>query len=410
MAVLAAAVILVASFLRPSWAESTEQRGDREIEQDYDLILWYYDEDFTPYVEQLQTDYFRKQGLRVGCEKVSIVSFFENMNKLNVEGEGAPDLYITDSSRLEQAYLGSLAKENAYPDIYSLQNYSVKSLTSVRYGGKQVAYPLCFDMEYFVYNTDYLNQPPVSFEKIAQDAESFTKQQDSPIDMVILYDANDLLYQYHFLGGVMDLGGESGDDDSQIDLNKEQVMAALTAYQDFVSKAGINRKTTTYDLVENSFIYGRSMTAVLNCTSLAALNQENAAYEVAKMPAVNSEIPSKALSTTWCVCVNPMSQNTKEAEKLAKYMTYDNTGTIYESTGFMSTKRMEHTAKGFSDVYSLYDESASLPKFIETEELWKDLKDTLLAVWDGKEVGEAVDALEASVYLQLATRTGQEHQ
>ena len=410
MAVLSAAVILIALKFRPSWAESTEQRGDREIQQDYDLTLWYYDESLTPYVEQLSQDYFRKEGLRVGCELVSVVSFFENMNKLNVDGEGAPDLYITDTSRLEQAYLGSLAKENAYPDIYSLKNYSVKALTSVRYGGKQVGYPLCFDMEYFAYNKDYLDRAPQSFEKIAADSESFVKQEESPVDMVILYDINDLLFNYHFIGSVLNLGGDAGDDDSSIEINKEQGINALTAYKDFTSKVNISRNTTTYELAENSFVFGRSMTAILKCSSLAALNREHTNFEIAKMPAVNDAIDSKALSTTWCVCVNPMTQNTKDAEKLAKYMTFDNTNSIYDLTGFMSCKRMDYTGAGYNEVYVLYDDTTSLPKFIETEEIWKDIKLMFQNVNDGTEPQDAFNNLETSVYLQLATRTGQERQ
>lgn len=410
MAVLSAAVILIALKFRPSWAESTEQRGDREIQQDYDLTLWYYDESLTPYVEQLSQDYFRKEGLRVGCELVSVVSFFENMNKLNVDGDGAPDLYITDTSRLEQAYLGSLAKENAYPDIYSLKNYSVKALTSVRYGGKQVGYPLCFDMEYFAYNKDYLDRAPQSFEKIAADSESFVKQEESPVDMVILYDINDLLFNYHFIGSVLNLGGDAGDDDSSIEINKEQGINALTAYKDFTSKVNISRNTTTYELAENSFVFGRSMTAILKCSSLAALNREHTNFEIAKMPAVNDAIDSKALSTTWCVCVNPMTQNTKDAEKLAKYMTFDNTNSIYDLTGFMSCKRMDYTGAGYNEVYVLYDDTTSLPKFIETEEIWKDIKLMFQNVNDGTEPQDAFNNLETSVYLQLATRTGQERQ
>ena len=410
MAVLSAAVILIALKFRPSWAESTEQRGDREIQQDYDLTLWYYDESLTPYVEQLSQDYFRKEGLRIGCELVSVVSFFENMNKLNVDGDGAPDLYITDTSRLEQAYLGSLAKENAYPDIYSLKNYSVKALTSVRYGGKQVGYPLCFDMEYFAYNKDYLDRAPQSFEKIAADSESFVKQEDSPVDMVILYDINDLLFNYHFIGSVLNLGGDAGDDDSSIEINKEQGINALTAYKDYTSKVNISRNTTTYELAENSFVFGRSMTAILKCSSLAALNREHTNFEIAKMPAVNDAIDSKALSTTWCVCVNPMTQNTKDAEKLAKYMTFDNTNSIYDLTGFMSCKRMDYTGAGYNEVYVLYDDTTSLPKFIETEEIWKDIKLMFQNVNDGTEPQDAFNNLETSVYLQLATRTGQERQ
>ena len=410
MAVLSAAVILIALRLRPSWAESTEQRGDREIVQNYDLTLWYYDESLSPYVEQLSQDFFRKEGLRVGCELVSVVSFFENMNQMNVKGEGAPDLYITDTSRLEQAYLGSLAKENAYPEIYSLQNYSVKALTSVRYGGKQVAYPLCFDMEYFVYNKDYLDRAPSSFAQIAADSDSFVKQQDSPVDMVILYDINDLLLNYHFIGSAINLGGDAGDSDSQIELNKEQAVSALTGYKDFSTKVNISRSTTTYELAENSFVFGRSMTAILKCSSLEALNREHTNFEISPMPAVNAVIPSKALSTTWCVCVNPMTEKTEAAENLAKYMTYDNTKTIYDLTGYMSCRRMSYTGNGYNEVYVLYDDTTSLPKFIETEEIWKDLKLMFQNINDGTDPAEAFNTLETSIYLQLATRTGQEHQ
>ena len=232
IAVLTAALILIASSLRPTWEESTEQRADREIAQNNDLVLWYYDDDLTAYVEQLKDDFFRKTGLRIGSKLVSVVSFFEDINRKNIEGQDAPDLYITDSTRLEQAYLGSVAKLNAFPEIYTLQNYSVKSLSSILYGGKQVAYPLCFDMEYFVYNKEYMNKAPVSFSQLARESEIFVKQPESPVDMVILYDLSDLLYNYHFIGSSMNLGGETGDDDRAIKIDNETMLSALSAYQD----------------------------------------------------------------------------------------------------------------------------------------------------------------------------------
>ena len=409
--VLTAALILVASKYRPSWAESSEQRADREITQNNDLTLWYYDEALTPYVNQLSTDYFRKEGLRVGCELVSVVSFFEKINEANVNGGDTPDLYITDTTRLEQAYLGSVAKQNAYPDIYTLENYSVKSLTSILYNGKQVAYPLCFDMEYFVYNKDYMEKAPLTFTQITNESESFTKQTESPVDMVILYDVSDLLFNYHFLGGSVNLGGDAGDDDTSISLDAEELLPAMQAYQAFAQKAKINIDRTTYDLAENSFVFGRSMCSILKCSSLEALNREHTNYAIAPMPKVSADVDSKALSTTFCVCVNPMSKNVSAAEKLAKYMTYDNTSSIYSLTGYMSCKRMDYSEAGFAEVYALYDDTASLPKFIETEELWRDMKTLLnqLAKDTEADPSDALTTFVDSVYSQLATRTGQEH-
>ncbi len=409
--VFTVALILVASKYRPSWAESSEQRADREIVQNNDLTLWYYDEDLTPYVDQLKADYFRKEGLRVGCELVSVVSFFEKINERNVNGSDSPDLYIIDTTRLEQAYLGSLAKQNAYPELYTLANYSVKSLTSILYGGKQVAYPLCFDMEYFVYNKDYMEKAPLTFTQISNESESFTKQADSPVDMVILYDISDLLFNYHFIGGSIDLGGEAGDDDTSIRIDSESLLSALEIYKSFAEKAKINMSRTTYDLVENSFVFGRSMCSILKCSSLEALNREHTNYEIAPMPQVSAQIGSNALSTTFCVCVNPMSKNVSGAEELAKYMTYDNTSSIYSLTGFMSCKRMDYSEAGFDEVYALYDDTASLPKFLETEELWRDMKKMLNQLAGDPETNssDVLSTFVDAVYSQLATRTGQEH-
>ena len=127
------------------------------------------------------------------------------------------------------------------------------------------------------------------------------------------------------------------------------------------------------------------------------------------MPGVNATISSKPLSNTWCVCVNPKSQNVDAAEDLAKFMTYENTAGIYSKTGFLSCKRMDYSERGFKDVYQLYDQTDSLPKFIETEELWKDMKQMLNSVAGGTEPNDALTLFLNSLYASMETRTGQEH-
>ena len=405
MAVLAAAVILIAGRVRPSWSESSEQRADTEITQKNDLILWYYDSDLTGYVKQLADDYFREHGLRAGCELVSVVSFFEEINRLNVEGNGAPDLFITDSTRLEQAYLGSVAQINAFPDVFTLRNYSVKALTSVTYGGRMVAYPLCFDMGYFVYNQSYRDRDPNNFAEIGQEAERFVKDPESTKDMVLLYDPSDILFEYPFIGASIDLGGEAGDDDTKVALNETDGVASLQAYQDFRNKVNIDRNTTTYDLAENSFAFGRSEMAFLKCRSLGVLNREKTPYKICKMPALNAELSSKALSSTLCVCVNPMSERETDAQDLAKYMTFDHTDLIYGLTGYISAKRLSSPEPGFQEVYDLYDETASLPKFLETEELFRDVQQIFVTLEEGEEPKKAFGAFEQAVKTQMASRT-----
>ncbi len=408
MVVVAAAVVLLANAFRPSWAESAEQRANREIEQKYDLTLWYYDSDLTDYLSKLKEDFFRKEGLNVKMEEVSVVGFFENINKMNVEKDGAPDLFITDTSRLEQAYLGALSKQNTYSDIYNLKNYSLKSLTSVMFDGKLAAYPLAFDMEFFVYDHELMSKAPSSFDKIGDMSSEFTKSAESGVDMVILYDTVKLLYNYHFIGDAINIGGDRNDDINDINIDTEKLKAALSVYKNFLDKVKISTKTTDYELVENSFAYGRSMSAILDCSSLSLLNRENTPYKIVKMPNVSDTIESKPLSSTLCVCVNPISDNTGKAEKLARFMTYENTGIIYESTGYLSCKRAEEKEKGFREVYDLYDETASLPKFIETEDIWKDIKRMLNDVAVGVDIDEAVQRFETAVKVHFETRSSEE--
>ena len=405
MAILAAVVILIANEVRPSWSESSEQRADTEIAQKNDLILWYYDEDLTPYVEQLATDYFRKNGKRVGCKLVSVVSYFEEINRLNVEGGDAPDLFITDTTRLEQAYLGSVAAPNAFPDTYSLRNYPMKALTSVMYDGRMVAYPLCFDMGYFVYNPSYRKEAPQSFAEIAKAAEDFVKDPDSVKDMTILYDMTDLLFEYPFIGASLNLGGENGDAEAEVSCDLKQGIASLQAYLDFQEKVKIDRSTTTYDLVENSFVFGRSEMALLKCRSLALLNREKTPYQICPMPAVTGEIPSKALSSTLCVCVNPMSRNEKQAEDLAKYMTFDHAQILYGLTGCLSARRLSYKEGGFDELYDLYDQTASFPKFLETEDLFRDVMQMFDRLAKGEKPKTVMGDFQKALETQMASRT-----
>lgn len=401
---LSAAIIFGAMLIRPTSAEKID--SSNEIEEGHDLILWYYDPTFEEYTKELKEDYFKTTGLRLDCELVSAVEFFENINKLNVaQDENAPDLYITESTKLEQAYLGSIAKENIYPESYNLAHFAETALKASTCKDKLVAYPLAFDVGLLVYNNDFQLDPPQTFDEILVSSSNFIKDDRSSIDMVALFDPNSLISNFEFIGAYLNIGGENGDNSNEINTDSEELLKALSYYKNFASKVNIDKNTVTYDLVENSFVFGRCTTAIINCSTLDLLNRQNTNYKIAQMPPLNEELQSKALSTTWCVCVNPISKHIQESEELAKYMTYDNTKFIYDTTGLISCRRVLHEAKGFQDAYTQYENSYSLPKMIETQEIWKDLKIMLNSVWSGTEPSEALAKFNKALSNALSTRT-----
>ncbi|MCQ2530656.1 MAG: extracellular solute-binding protein [Lachnospiraceae bacterium] len=402
MLILSAAVVLIGFAFRPKNAEPTE----KEIVEGHDLILWYYDDSMEDFAEQVKADYFKTAGLRVECKKVSAVSFFDNINRFNITGDEAPDLYITETTKLEQAFLGSTAKVNADTDTYSLRNYSRNSLSSVMYDGKMVGYPLCFNTAFFVYNPDMVEKAPKTFKEIEEMSTSFIKDTDSDVDMIMLFDVSNLLDNYLFIGNYLDLGGDNGDDRMSFDVYNENLIEAAFRYQELGSNLKIDLSTTTYDLVENSFAFGRCKMALLNCSSLSLLNELNAPYVVAEFPKLTDALGTKGLSDTWCVCVNPMSEHVEDAENLAKFMTYDEADAVYGNTGYMSCLRSANTGKGFKSVYKQYEISASLPKLIETDSLWKDLKVMLNDIWTGADVASKLDSFQTKVNNSLSSVNG----
>ena len=328
------------------------------------------------------------------------------MNTLNnAKSEDAPDVYLMESSKLEEAYLGGTARVNSDTETFSLRNYSRNALSSVIYDGKMVGYPLCFDTAFFVYNRKLIEEAPLSFADIESLSVSFVKDAESDVDMIMLYNVEDMISSYPFLGAYLDLGGVNGDDASNFDVYSEDLLEAAYFYQELSANLGIDMNTTTYDLAENSFAFGRSQMAILNCRSIAALNKAGTDYVVCDMPRLNGKLDTKAVSVHWCVCVNPGCSDPDRAAQLATFMSYDKADLIYDATGYMACARLSYHDKGFADVYAQYEASSNLPKLIETEEIWKDLKTLLNNIWNGKEVTSELSSFQSRVHDFLLFRT-----
>lgn len=409
MVVVSAIVVLVARALRPSYADSSEQKAGTQITEKYDLTLWYYDADLKNYMEVIKNEYFRHCGLRVDCQLVPVVDFFEQINSLNSVGKGAPDLYVTGTDKLEQAYLGGVARVNEDTETYSLRNYSRNALSAVMYDGKMVGYPLCFDTAFFVYNPSLLEEKPQSFAAIEELSASFVKDPESVVDMVMLYNVSDMISNYPFIGAYLDLGGVNGDDVDSFTVYSEDLLEAAYFYQELSANLQTDMETTTYDLAENSFVFGRSMMSILNCRSIAALNKNGTDYAIAQMPKLNDVLNTKTISANWCVCVNPGTSDPERVIQLAKFMTFDKADLIYGATGYMSCARLDYKEKGFADVYALYEMSDSLPKLIETEDMWKELKILLNNTWNGSDVAVELSSFQTKVHDLLMFRKEDNH-
>lgn len=385
---IAALIVVLAVSVRPEADSSTSG-----FEMDYDLTVWYYDDTLTPYLNSCTDGFFRRSGLRPDFQLISSLEFIDNINKSNVENGEGPDLYIIDSTKLESAYLSSLAKPNDdadFNDTYFLK----KALNDASYKGKLAGYPLAYTTSFLAYNTDLIKDKPESLEEISGQAFEF--------------DVNNLLYSFCFVGEYIDLGGEYGDDINSFDFSSDKYTAALGFMHEFSKNVNIDANLIDYNTIEKNFTDNITSMGIFSPVSLLKFNSKEVSYSICQVPDMNNELKSRVLSQSEIICVNPESKDVRGAEELAKYLAFENAENIFLETGLMPARKSNSDDEVVNAIEQIYEGSKSLPKLIETESLWEDLSTMLTSVWSGTEIDKAQNKLNVSVYIALSTRTEQE--
>ena len=374
----------------------------RETANKENLLLWYYDDSLTDFVKAAASAYESENEITVDYELVSSIEFFEDINLKNASGERTPDLYITDTTQLEKAYLGSLSEENAYPELYTEKNFYQRAIDAVTYKGILVAYPLSFDTAFLAYNTDYVNEAPEIFLDI-YDVQTDNSENEN-IDCVISYDKHEILSNFYSLGNSLILGGNSGDNISEFKIDKDLLMQAMYYYQSF--PYDYNVFADVYEEAAEKFLTGKSIYSILTVKSLKALSESSVNYSICKIPDYSNTIKTKTLSTTLCVCVNPFSADEDGAASLAKFMTYDFSDNILDTVSQKSCRRNSNSSAEEKIIAEIYEESAILPKLIKTEGLWSEIKSFLNHILSGGDIEECVDSLEENLNEALTSTIG----
>ena len=135
-----------------------EDEGEvTEFSQEDRLILWYTDEDLTPYLNSAALNYQKEKGIKVMPVLVSGVEYLEEINKASIHSESGPDLYITSNDNLEKAYLSGLAADIQDEDrICRKDDYPQTALDAVTYMKRKIAYPFYYETSFLLYNKTYM--------------------------------------------------------------------------------------------------------------------------------------------------------------------------------------------------------------------------------------------------------------
>lgn len=449
VAVMAAAA-LYGSTMETSGTEEQESRfslfGRKET-----IYFWYADEALTDYIHSAAVAFGEREGVRVIPVLASGSEYLEEINRESLHGEQMPDAYLLSNDSLEKAYLAGLAAPvSDVRNICNEEHFPKAALSAVEYKGAKVGYPLYYETSALVYNQTYLEEwahqqalkeqayaaeeagaegteeagaidetllaerqqeyllqaVPDTVDDILNIADTFDVPEG--VDGVLKWDVSDIFYNYWIVGQYMVVGGDAGDDESNISINNPETIACLDVYKGLNQFFFIESDTVTYDSVVQEFIEGKTVFTIATPDVVRRLEEAKAdgsfafEYGLAPMPNVSDELQSRSMSVTGAVVVNGYSAHKELANQFAAYLTDEYIDAFYEYTGRLPANRNANPDNGAQQVFmEEYGDSIPLPKMMETGNFWLQLEVLFSKVWNGADVTGAVQELADQINLQI---------
>lgn len=432
---------------------SVLSEGEMDDRNDKDsLVIWYADETLTDYINSACVSYNEMYGVRVVAKLQSGDEYLEQINQASIKDEGTPDLYVISNDMLERAYLGGLATNISADNTVLDVDFPEAAKRAVTYKGNIVAYPFYFETSALLYNRSYLydmasnqlmadesaepeNEDEEAEAVVAEDEIGMTTEEkvekrlqqsipetfeqlmefsntcDAPqeVETIFKWDVKDIFYNYFFVGNYVNIGGESGDDSSTIDIYNMDAITALTVYQDLNQFFSFEYEDITYDSVIQDFIEGKiifttaTSDVIRRLETAKAEGEFNFEYGVAPIPNLNDKLISKGMSVTSTVAVNGFSDKKELANSFAKYMTVNKAQDLYSMTGKLSAcSAIEYDNEAIGAYFESYSDSIPIPKMMATSNYWLLAEIAFSNIWAGKNVNDEVKKLSEQLKGQVA--------
>jgi len=416
------------------------------------IYFWYADESISTFINSAAVSFGEREKVRVIPVLTSEGEYLEAINEASLHSEQVPDAYIVSHDMLEKAYLAGLATQiQDATGICNENRFSEAALSAVTYRDKKIAYPMYFETSALIYNETYLalwagqaalrdllevsmdegvpdlessgieideaqlaakteeyflNAIPQTVDDILNIANTFDVPEG--VEGVLKWDVSDIFYNYWFVGNYVTVGGDTGDNPENININSPETIACLEVYKNLNQFFYIESKTVTYESVVEDFLAGKSVFTIATTDVAKRLADAKANgeftfdYGIAPLPAVSEELKSRGMSVTSAIAINGYSENKDLANKFAAYLIEDCAEGMYERCGKVSANTHMNTENGALQMFmQAYADSVPLPKMMETANFWMHLEALFAKVWNGADVNQLVLDLSDLIHMQI---------
>ena len=227
------------------------------------------------------------------------------------------------------------------------------------------------------------------------------------VEGILKWDVSDIFYNYWIVGNYLIVGGDCGDDESNVNINNPEVTACLEVYKALNQFFYIESDTVTFESVVQDFIDGKTVFTIATTDVIEKLEQAKTegtfAYEygIAVMPDVSNTLDSRSLSVTSAVVVNGYSSQKDLANEFAAFLTNEYSGYLYERTGKLSANLANTENDAVQTFMKEYGDSVPLTKMMSAGNLWVELEVLFSKVWNGGEVSALVQELAQQIQGQI---------
>ncbi len=372
------------------------------IEQETTVYVWYYDQQYEPYLKAV-AERFRKVNERIKIEPVlkEADNFLQNIYEESIRGENTADVYLMSSDDLEKACMLGLAAENStYSRYYTKENYCSTALEAASYKNRLYGYPVSFNTAFMVYNKKYGSSLD-NFQELTDYIEQYRVTEDNQdVQQIISWDVSDLMLNYNFSCKAFAVGGESGEDSTSVQFDSDRLKEAMEAYASMRDAYGIDRASTSQANNADMFTEGRLIYTIIDMEHFKKVYDSQVDFGICEIPDLQDRLTGNSLSETVLAIANPYASNIKLAKAVAHSLSYDYSGLLLSSSGFLGARRLKYSKKereNLECLYGIYESSAVKGQFMGADNFYALYEIMMHQVWDGADASACVDAFSSLI-------------
>ena len=432
-------LLVFAQMTQVAWSYHREQVEAAMTGQDAEpekLTLWYTDEKLSPYLVEAASEFEEQNHVEITLQLVTAVDYIEHINTASISDLGGPDLFITSSELLEKARLAGITVENdSFTDRELEMYFPRQALRAASGGGALMADPFYFETCCLLYNKNDVDTAPATIDDILAYADSYEgSEETAQVENIFKWNVADIFSNFFFIANYVNLGGETGDDPSQVQLMADEVTACLQYYQSLNAFFAIDAEEVTTENVIQEFIDGKTVYTIAKTDAIAQIDAAIAAqaaegetseeegaegeasetegteaegyfYGIAQVPDLTSELATKGLSVTNSVVVNAYSSQRDLAKSFARYLTCDKAGDLYALTGKMPVRLdVEYENPEMTVLLEQYENSVEVPKLTDLSNYWIEMEIAFANIWQGSDAQTEAESVAQEMMAQLGTQ------